>query len=203
MTHHGVVTSSATLPTTPLTRPAEQGSVTPLWWHSAVVYQVYPRSFADGNGDGVGDLPGITARLPYLRDLGVDAVWLSPYYVSPMADAGYDVADYRDIDPLFGNLGDAETLILEAHRLGIRVIADLVPNHTSDEHVWFQAALAAAPGSAERERYMFRDGRGPGGTSRPTAGAASSAASPGHGSPRPTAAPGSGTCTSSTRSSRT
>ncbi|MGA9746753.1 MAG: glycoside hydrolase family 13 protein, partial [Nocardioides sp.] len=138
-----------------------------MWWHSAVVYQVYPRSFADGNGDGVGDLPGVTARLPYLSDLGVDAVWLSPYYVSPMADAGYDVADYRDIDPLFGTLGDAETLIVEAHRRGIRVIADLVPNHTSDEHVWFQAALAAAPGSPERERYLFRDGRGPAGDQPP------------------------------------
>ncbi len=164
MAHHGAVTSSVLAP---LTRLPDPGTATPLWWHTAVVYQVYPRSFADGNGDGVGDLPGITARLPYLRDLGVDAVWLSPYYVSPMADAGYDVADYRDIDPLFGTLGDAETLIVEAHRLGIRVIADLVPNHTSDEHAWFQAALAAAPGSPERERYMFRDGSGPDGDEPP------------------------------------
>ncbi len=162
------MTSSSVL--TPLTVPADTAAAAsgaPAWWHSAVVYQVYPRSFADGNGDGVGDLPGITGRLPYLRDLGVDAVWISPYYVSPMADAGYDVADYRDIDPLFGSLGDAEELIAEAHRLGIRVIADLVPNHTSDEHAWFRAALAAAPGSPERERYMFRDGKGPGGDEPP------------------------------------
>ena len=162
------MTSSSVL--TPLTVPAETAAAVsdaPAWWHSAVVYQVYPRSFADGNGDGVGDLPGITGRLPYLRDLGVDAVWISPYYVSPMADAGYDVADYRDIDPLFGSLRDAEELIAEAHRLGIRVIADLVPNHTSDEHAWFRAALAAAPGSPERERYMFRDGKGPDGDEPP------------------------------------
>jgi alpha-glucosidase len=132
-----------------------------------VIYQVYPRSWADANGDGVGDLPGITARLPYLRDLGVDAVWLSPFYVSPMVDAGYDVADYRDIDPLFGTLADADRLITAAHDLGIRVIVDLVPNHSSDEHVWFQAALAAAPGSPERARYLFRDGRGEGGQEPP------------------------------------
>jgi alpha-glucosidase len=128
-----------------------------------VIYQVYPRSFADSNGDGIGDLPGITARLPYLRDLGVDAVWLSPFYTSPQADAGYDVADYRDIDPIFGTLADADTLLDTAHDLGLKVIVDLVPNHSSDEHVWFQAALAAAPGSVERHRYVFRDGRGPGG----------------------------------------
>ena len=126
-----------------------------------MIYQIYPRSWADGNGDGVGDLPGITARLPYLRDLGVDAIWLSPFYVSPQADAGYDVADYRDIDPLFGTLADADTLFATARNLGLRVIVDLVPNHSSDEHPWFQAALAAAPGSPERERYIFRDGRGP------------------------------------------
>jgi len=128
-----------------------------------VIYQIYPRSWADGNGDGIGDLPGITSRLPYLRDLGVDAVWLSPFYVSPMADAGYDVADYRDIDPIFGTLADADTLLATAHDLGLKVIVDLVPNHSSDAHAWFQAALAAAPGSPERERYVFRDGRGPGG----------------------------------------
>jgi alpha-glucosidase len=155
----------STLPLTPL-RVLSRESMT-AWWHDAVVYQVYPRSFADGNGDGVGDLPGVTARLPYLRGLGVDAVWISPFYVSPMADAGYDVADYRDIDPLFGTLGDAETLVAEAHRLGIRVIADLVPNHTSDEHAWFRAALAAGPGSPERERYLFRDGTGPDGSEPP------------------------------------
>jgi len=128
-----------------------------------VIYQIYPRSWADGNGDGTGDLPGITARLPYLRDLGVDAIWLSPFYVSPQADGGYDVADYRDIDPIFGTLADADTLLAAAHDLGLKVIVDLVPNHSSDEHAWFQAALAADPDSPERERYVFRDGRGPGG----------------------------------------
>jgi len=126
-----------------------------------VIYQIYPRSWADGNGDGVGDLPGITARLPYLRDLGVDAVWLSPFYTSPQADAGYDVANFRDVDPVFGTLRDADTLFSTAHDLGLRVLVDLVPNHSSDEHVWFRAALAAGPGSAERERYIFRDGGGP------------------------------------------
>ena len=132
----------------------------PEWWRTAVIYQVYPRSFADGNGDGLGDLPGITGKLPYLAELGVDALWLSPFYVSPMADAGYDVADYRDIDPIFGSLDDADAMIAEAKRLGLRTIVDLVPNHTSDEHVWFRAALAAEPGSPERNRYMFRDGLG-------------------------------------------
>nr|WP_328823397.1 glycoside hydrolase family 13 protein [Metallococcus carri] len=132
------------------------------WWRHAVIYQIYPRSFADANGDGMGDLPGITGKLPYLRALGVDAVWLSPFYTSPQADAGYDVADYRDVDPLFGTLADAEELVTEAHRLGLKVIVDLVPNHSSDEHAWFQAALAAGPGSTERERYVFRDGSGDG-----------------------------------------
>ncbi|WP_432456688.1 glycoside hydrolase family 13 protein [Cellulomonas iranensis] len=130
------------------------------WWRTAVIYQVYPRSFADASGDGVGDLPGVTSRLEHLVDLGVDAVWLSPFYRSPQADAGYDVADYRDVDPLFGTLADADALVARAHELGLRVIVDLVPNHTSDEHVWFQAALAAGPGSRERSRYHFRDGRG-------------------------------------------
>src|SRR6478609_8992963 len=127
------------------------------WWREAVTYQIYPRSFADANGDGVGDLLGITTRLPYLRDLGVDAIWLSPFYTSPQLDHGYDVADYCDIDPLFGTLGDADVMISKAHALGLKVIVDLVPNHSSTEHVWFQAALAAAPGSPERARYIFRD----------------------------------------------
>ena len=132
------------------------------WWRHAVIYQIYPRSFADHDGDGVGDLPGITSRLPYLAELGVDAIWISPFYLSPMADAGYDVADYRDIDPVFGTLDDADSLIATAHDLGLRVLVDLVPNHTSDEHLWFEEAVAAAPGSPERERFIFRDGRGDG-----------------------------------------
>ncbi len=137
------------------------------WWREAVIYQIYPRSWADGNGDGLGDLPGITARLPYLAELGVDAVWLSPFYTSPQNDAGYDVADYRDVDPLFGTLADADDLIARAHELGLRVIVDLVPNHSSSEHPWFQAALAAGPGSPERARYVFRDGKGPQGEEAP------------------------------------
>ena len=130
------------------------------WWRQAVIYQIYPRSWADSDGDGIGDLPGITSRLPHLRALGVDAIWLSPFYTSPQADAGYDVADYRDIDPIFGSLDDADAMIARAHELDLKVIVDMVPNHSSDEHEWFKAALAAGPGSAERERYMFREGRG-------------------------------------------
>ena len=137
------------------------------WWRHAAIYQVYVRSFADGDGDGVGDLPGITARLPYLRDLGVDALWITPFYTSPQNDHGYDVADYCDVDPLFGSLSDADTLLDRAHELGLKVIVDLVPNHTSDAHEWFQAALAAGPGSPERERYLFREGRGEGGAEPP------------------------------------
>ncbi|QOC95179.1 alpha-amylase [Micromonospora craniellae] len=137
------------------------------WWTEAVIYQIYPRSFADSNGDGIGDLPGITARLDHLAELGVDAVWLSPFYPSPQADAGYDVADYRDVEPLFGTLADADDLIAQARARGLRVIVDLVPNHTSSAHRWFQAALAAEPGSAERQRYVFRDGRGPDGAEPP------------------------------------
>jgi alpha-glucosidase len=137
------------------------------WWRSAVIYQVYIRSFADGNGDGIGDIAGVRARLPYLRDLGVDAIWITPWYPSPMADAGYDVADYRDIDPVFGTLAEAEVLIREAHEHCIRLIVDLVPNHTSDQHEWFQAALATPPGSAERARYWFRPGRGAAGNQPP------------------------------------
>ncbi|RKN42160.1 glycoside hydrolase family 13 protein [Micromonospora endolithica] len=137
------------------------------WWTEAVIYQIYPRSFADSDGDGVGDLPGITARLDHLTELGVDAVWLSPFYPSPQADAGYDVADYRDVDPLFGTLADADKLITESRARGLRVIVDLVPNHTSSAHRWFAAALAAAPGSPERDRYVFRDGKGPDGAQPP------------------------------------
>ncbi len=137
------------------------------WWRDAVIYQVYVRSFADSDGDGVGDLPGITSRLPYLRDLGVDALWVTPFYTSPQKDHGYDVADYQDVDPLFGSLADADALLARAHELGLRVIVDLVPNHTSDEHVWFRAALASAPGSPERARYLFREGRGKDGSEPP------------------------------------
>ena len=137
------------------------------WWRSAVIYQIYPRSFADSTGDGVGDLPGITRRLPALAELGVDAIWLSPFFKSPQKDAGYDVSDYCDVDPLFGTLDDFDTLLETAHGLGLKVIADMVPNHTSDQHVWFQEALASPEGSPERDRYMFRDGKGPNGDIMP------------------------------------
>ncbi|MGC3995243.1 MAG: glycoside hydrolase family 13 protein [Propionicimonas sp.] len=137
------------------------------WWRHAVVYQIYPRSFADSNGDGVGDINGIRSRLPYLASLGVDAIWINPWYPSPMEDAGYDVSDYRAIEPVFGTMADAEALVAEAHDAGIRVILDIVPNHTSDQHRWFRAALAAGPGSPERDRYIFREGRGPHGDEPP------------------------------------
>ncbi|MBN9175334.1 MAG: glycoside hydrolase family 13 protein [Microbacterium sp.] len=151
--------------TSPATSDLDDAALSPSttgaeWWRSAVIYQIYPRSFADSNGDGLGDLPGITAHLDDLDALGVDAVWLSPFYRSPQKDAGYDVADYCDVDPLFGTPADFDDLLTAAHARGIRVIVDLVPNHSSDQHAWFQAALAAAPGSPERGRYMFRDGRG-------------------------------------------
>ncbi len=133
------------------------------WWREAVVYQIYVRSFADGNGDGTGDIAGMRSRLGYLSDLGVDAVWINPWYRSPLRDGGYDVADYREINEQFGTTADAETFITEAAEHGIRVIVDLVPNHTSSEHVWFVEALASAPGSNARARYHFLDGRGPGG----------------------------------------
>jgi alpha-glucosidase len=131
-----------------------------VWWRDAVIYQVYPRSFADANGDGMGDLPGITSRIEHLVELGVDALWLSPFYRSPQADGGYDVADYRDVDPRFGTLADFDALIAAAQPHNLRVIVDLVPNHTSVAHAWFQAALAAGPGSPERDRYHFRKGQG-------------------------------------------
>ncbi len=137
------------------------------WWSNAVFYQVYPRSFRDSNGDGVGDLDGVAAELDYLSRLGVDALWLNPVMVSPMADHGYDVADPRDVDPLFGGIGALDRLIEAAHARGIKLTMDLVPNHTSSAHPWFQAALAAGPGTAQRERYIFRDGRGPGGLHPP------------------------------------
>ena len=142
-------------------RPDTAGASTGSeWWRTAVIYQIYPRSFADNSGDGIGDLPGVTSHLDDLQDLGVDAIWLSPFQTSPQKDAGYDVADYCDVDPLFGTLADFDVMLAEAHARSIRIIVDLVPNHSSDQHVWFQQALTAAPGSTERARYMFRDGLG-------------------------------------------
>ncbi len=147
---------------------ARELSDAPDWWRQAVVYQVYPRSFADSNGDGLGDIPGITSRVPYLAELGVDAIWLSPFYPSALADGGYDVADYRNVDPRLGTLADMDELIAQLHAHGIRVIVDIVPNHTSNDHAWFQEALAAGRGSAARERYIFREGTGPDGSEPPT-----------------------------------
>ncbi len=137
------------------------------WWRSAVTYQLYIRSFADGNGDGLGDVAGIRSRLPYLAALGVDAIWINPWYPSPQADGGYDVADYRDVEPMFGTLDEGQALVDEAHAHGLKVILDIVPNHTSDRHAWFVAALAAGPGSPERARYVFRPGRGADGSLPP------------------------------------
>ncbi|MEU0384679.1 glycoside hydrolase family 13 protein [Streptomyces chartreusis] len=137
------------------------------WWRNAVIYQVYIRSFADENGDGIGDIAGLRSRLQYLAHLGVDAIWINPWYPSPLADGGYDVSDYRDIHPAFGTLDEAKQLVTEAHEAGLRVILDIVPNHTSDQHIWFQEALAAGPGSPERDRYVFRDGKGEDGSLPP------------------------------------
>ena len=142
--------------------------MTSEWWRNAVFYQVYVRSFADGNGDGEGDIAGMSSRLTHLRDLGIEAIWVNPWYVSPLADGGYDVADYRDIDPRFGTLDEATAFIARAADHGIRVLVDLVPNHTSSEHPWFREALAAPPGSRARARYHFRPGRGAHGELPPT-----------------------------------
>jgi alpha-glucosidase len=146
--------------------PLEEG-VHADWWREAVIYQVYTRSFADANGDGVGDLAGVRDRLPYLRDLGIDGLWFNPWYPSPGADNGYDISDYRSIDPAFGTLPEAEGLIAEARALGIRTIVDVVPNHVSDQHPWFREALASTPGSPERARFWFRPGRGANGDEPP------------------------------------
>jgi len=145
---------------------SEPQTTTP-WWRDAVVYQVYIRSFRDGDGDGDGDIAGLRSRLAYLADLNVDAIWINPWYPSPMADGGYDVADYRDISPMFGTMDEAEALITEAHGAGLRVLLDIVPNHTSDQHAWFQDALAAGPGSPDRDRYIFRPGTGTDGDAPP------------------------------------
>jgi len=147
---------------------AAQPSAAADWWRSAVIYEVYVRSFADANGDGTGDLAGVLSKLDYLHDLGVDALWFTPWYPSPLADGGYDVSDYRAINPAFGDLGEAEALIRAALDRGIRTIVDIVPNHVSDRHPWFRAALDSAPGSPERARFWFREGRGAGGELPPT-----------------------------------
>ncbi|MFE5211244.1 glycoside hydrolase family 13 protein [Streptomyces sp. NPDC056600] len=157
----------------PEQNPAERtapdlSSRDPNWWRQAVIYQVYPRSFADADGDGLGDLRGVTRRLAHLATLGVDAVWLSPFYPSELADGGYDVADHRDVDPRLGTLEDFTLMVAEAHRLGLKVIVDLVPNHTSRRHAWFEEALRAGPGSPARDRYVFRDGHGHGGELPPS-----------------------------------
>lgn len=152
---------SAPIPSgSPTAQDAAGVAVDDRWWASAVFYQVYPRSFADTDGDGVGDLEGVRSRLDYLELLGFDALWLSPFYRSPMADGGYDICDPRDVDPVFGTLADFDALVRDAHERKIKVVIDIVPNHFSDQHPWFQAARSAEPGSAERARFIFRDGRG-------------------------------------------
>ena len=130
------------------------------WWRTSVIYQIYPRSFADADGDGLGDLEGITSRLDSLASLGIDAIWFSPFFKSPQKDAGYDISDYRQIDPIFGTNDDFYVLLAKAKSLGIRIIVDIVPNHTSDQHAWFQAALKSPAGSVERGYYHFKDGKG-------------------------------------------
>ncbi len=146
-------------------RPAAAGTE---WWRRAVVYQIYPRSFADSDGDGVGDLRGIISRVPYLARLGIDAVWLSPFYPSALADGGYDVDDYRNVDPQLGTLADFDEVTAALHGCGIKVMVDIVPNHTSSRHAWFTEALAAPRGSPARSRYIFRDGLGPDGAQPPS-----------------------------------
>lgn len=130
------------------------------WWKQAVVYQIYPRSFKDANGDGLGDIAGITSKMDYLQSLGIDAIWLSPFYPSELADGGYDVIDYRNVDPRLGSMDDFDAMAEAAHAAGMKVIVDIVPNHTSNKHAMFQEALKAGRGSAARDRYIFREGRG-------------------------------------------
>jgi len=138
------------------------------WWRQAVIYQIYPRSFKDSNGDGIGDLKGITSKIDYLSSLNIDAVWLSPFYPSALADGGYDVDDYRDVDPKLGSLADFDEMLSKLHEVGIRVFVDIVPNHSSNRHEWFKEAIAAEPGSPARNRYIFRDGKGANGELPPT-----------------------------------
>jgi alpha-glucosidase len=138
------------------------------WWRQAAIYQIYPRSFADTDGNGIGDLKGVTSRVPYLKSLSIDAVWLSPFYPSALADGGYDVDDYRDVDPKIGSLDDFDEMLAALHKEGIRVFVDIVPNHSSNLHQWFKDAIASAAGSPERNRYIFRDGRGANGELPPT-----------------------------------
>ncbi len=163
-----VVVGSVASVSTPRTPASTPRTADADWWRDAVVYQVYPRSFADADGDGLGDVAGITSRVPYLAALGVDALWLSPFFPSPLADGGYDVADYRAVDPRLGTLDDFDAFLRAAHEHDLRVIVDVVPNHTSSAHAWFAAALAAAPGSPERARYVFRDGAGASGELPPS-----------------------------------
>ena len=138
------------------------------WWRQAAIYQIYPRSFADNDGNGIGDLKGVTAKVDYLASLSLDAVWLSPFYPSALADGGYDVDDYRNVDPKLGTLADFDEMLAALHGAGIRVFVDIVPNHSSNLHQWFKDAIAAEPGSSERARYIFRDGRGASGEIPPT-----------------------------------
>ena len=149
-------------------RPLDPEAHDPDWWRQAAVYQVYPRSFADADGDGLGDLRGVTSRVPYLKALGIDAVWLSPFYPSALADGGYDVDDYRNVDPSLGTLEDFDELVQALHNAGLKIIVDIVPNHSSNRHAWFREALASPKGSAARERYIFRDGLGPHGDRPPS-----------------------------------
>ncbi|MDP9998517.1 alpha-glucosidase [Pseudarthrobacter sulfonivorans] len=157
---------SSTVSTATRTEPKNMAD--PNWWRQASVYQIYPRSFSDSNGDGIGDINGITARVPYLKSLGIDAVWLSPFYPSALADGGYDVDDYRNVDPRLGTLEDFDAMASALHAAGIKLIVDIVPNHSSNRHEWFQEALASPKGSPERDRYIFRDGLGENGELPPS-----------------------------------
>ncbi|TJZ54452.1 glycoside hydrolase family 13 protein [Streptomyces piniterrae] len=156
--HTASAASATSLPSSPASaippRPAQH------WWRDAVIYQVYVRSFLDSTGDGIGDLAGVRTGLPYLRKLGVDGIWLSPFYPSPQHDHGYDVADYRNVDPVYGDLAEFDLLVADAHRLGLKVLLDIVPNHCSSDHPWFRAALEDVPGGPSRALFHFADGRG-------------------------------------------